>query len=123
MQKENKHIHACLMCNYKILSHNEDGYIILCHSCKHYQMAFGTTAVTFEPQDFKRFCRQVHGLNNTMHSNGFDWQKRIPVKIFCKCVMMVLSYAELLRLHNLLEQASFSDEMDTLFENLNLIRE
>jgi len=108
------------MCNYKILSHNENGYIILCHCCKHYQLAFGTTAVTFEPSDFKKFGQRVGLLKEITPCDGFVNQKRIPIEIFNKGVMMVLNYAELLNLETLLGEAFFSNEMDLLIEDLNL---
>ena len=111
------------MCNYKILAHNEDGYVILCHSCRHYQLAFGTTAVTFNPADFKIFLEQVDQLRQDVNCNGFEKQKRIPVEISCKCAMMILNYTELLRLHTLLSEAAFDEEMEALLENLNMVRE
>jgi hypothetical protein len=111
------------MCNYKILAHNEDGYVILCHSCRHYQLAFGTMAVTFDPGEFKLFLEQVDHLRSEVNCNGFKKQKRIPVEIPCKCTRMILNYTELIKLHNLLDEATFEEEVELLLENLNLVRE
>lgn len=111
------------MCNYKILAHNENGYVILCYSCRHYQLAFGTTAVTFDPADFKLFLEQVDQLVQEVDCNGFEKQKRIPLEIACKCAMMILNYTELLKLHQLLDEAAFDEVIGNLLEHLNLVRE
>lgn len=111
------------MCHYKILAHNEDGYVILCHTCKHYQLAYGTTAATFSPADFKLFCRQAERLKSDFSCDGFEHQKRIPMELFCSCVNMVLSYRELEKLHGLLNEAEFNEEVDLLLGNLNMIKE
>lgn len=111
------------MCNYKVLVHGTDGYVILCHSCRHYQLAFGITVVSFEQVEFWRFCKQVSALTQTTGCDGFENHKRIPLDIFCKCAIIVLNSHELVRLHDLLNEACFHAEMENLFTDLNLVRE
>jgi len=110
------------MCNYKILAHSEDGYVILCHSCGHYQLAYGTTAVTFEPANFTRFCKKVSDVKSNTPCTGFEKQKNISLHIYSDCSMLVLNYKELLQLHSLLSEALFGAEMEILFEELKVIR-
>jgi hypothetical protein len=111
------------MCDYKVLAHNENGYIILCNSCNHYQIAFGTTAVTIEPENFKDFFKQITAIKNNTDCNGFEKQKRISLNIFSRFAMMVLTYSELIRLFELLDEAVFNKQMETIIQDLNLIRE
>lgn len=111
------------MCDYKIQAHNEDGYIILCNNCLRYQLAFGTTAVTFEPGNFKRFMRQVETFKNEHDPQGFEKQKRISLDIFASNTMMVLSYTELLKLSELLSESVFNGEFENLFSELKVNRE
>lgn len=111
------------MCDYKVLAHNQNGYIILCNSCSHYQIAFGTTAVTIEPENFKYFFEQVAVIKNNTDCNGFEKQKRISLNIFSKFSMMVLTYSELICLYELLDEAVFNEQMEKIMQDLNLIRE
>ena len=111
------------MCDYKVLSHNENGYIILCNSCSHYQLAFGTTAVTIEPDNFKVFFEQVKAVKKDTDGNGFEKQKRISLNIFSRFSMMVLTYDELICLYELLDEAIFNEQVETIMQDLNLIQE
>src|SRR3954466_11156532 len=110
------------MCDYKILAHSSDGYILLCNSCGHYQLAFGTTAVRFEPGQFTRFCIEVSILSDTSKQDGFEKQKRIPLNINCTYSTMILSYSELIKLNELLHEAVFTDEMEVMLDQLKMTR-
>lgn len=111
------------MCNYKTLAHNEHGYVILCHSCKHYQLAFGTTAVTFPPSDFSIFKKQLNYYRNDEKYKAIENQKCISLDLFCRCAMMVLNYDEFIKLSDLVSLATFNENMETIFEDINLLRE
>ncbi|MBL7919949.1 MAG: hypothetical protein JNJ40_06520 [Bacteroidia bacterium] len=111
------------MCDYKVLVHNENGYIILCNSCNHYQISFGTTAVTIKPENFKVFLEQVTAIKDNTDCNGFEKQKRISLNIFSRFAMMVLTYSELICLFELLDEAVFNEQMQTIMLDLNLISE
>lgn len=111
------------MCNYKTLAHNENGYIILCNSCKHYQVAFGTTAVNFPPSDFAIFKSQLKYNMACEKHKASPGQKCISLDLFCRCAVMVLTYQELTKLNDLVGLASFNENMETIFEDINLLRE
>lgn len=108
------------MCNYKILAHNDDGYVILCNNCGHYHLAFGTTAVTFGQKNFRLFRDQVEALRTGTAADGFEKQKRISLDIFAANSLMVLSYHEVLKLSSLLDETGFSEEIENLLNDLNL---
>lgn len=102
------------MCNYRILAHNDEGYIILCKGCSNYQLAFGTTAVTFENDDFCNFCLQTMALSDTYYCNGSEKDKRIQVDIANKRALMILNYRELKKLQELISEAVFTGELEKL---------
>lgn len=111
------------MCVYKILAHSKDGCIILCNECSHYQLAFGTTGVSFDADTFHNFCNYVICVNDSVNCNGFENEKRIKVDLFSKSTMMILSYKELRGLYGVVCEAKFNMETDNLFKELNLITE
>ena len=90
------------MCTYKILSRSKNRYIILSNECDHYQVAFGTTGVSFDELEFMDFCDNVIALKNRTFCNGFEDEKRIKVNLFSKSTMMILNYKKLKGLYNLI---------------------
>lgn len=102
------------MCNYKILAHNEDGYIILCKGCNNYQLAFGTTAVTLDMEHFYNFCAETKKLSGSLCCNGFEKEKRIHVDVYCETAVMILNYRELKKLNELIAEALFNGQLENL---------
>lgn len=111
------------MCDYKLLAHNEDGYVILCNSCLHYQLAFGTMLVTFSTGNYRQFFRQVNKQLDASELSGFEKQKRFIIDVFAVNTMMTLSYLELVKLAALVNESSFNAEFETLFTELKVNRE
>lgn len=111
------------MCSYKTLAHNEHGYVILCQYCKHYQLAFGTTAVSFAPSDYVVFKQQLKyysGIKKTEPEN--DLRKCITIDIFSHCSKMVLNFEEVVKLEELIAQAVFTEHMEGIFDDIKLLR-
>lgn len=108
------------MCNYKILAHSEHGYIILCSNCKHYQLAFGTTAVTFKPSDYALFKKQLNQVSRRAVPADYEQQKSYSLDLLCRCTAMVLTGKEIQNLKELVQEAGFNEDLSTLFEDLNL---
>ena len=111
------------MCDYKLLAHNEDGYVILCNSCQHCQLAFGIMLVTFSPGNYKQFFRQVNRQLDAGKLPGFEKQKRFIIDVFAVSTMMTLSYLELVKLAALVNESSFNAEFEALFTELKVNRE
>lgn len=111
------------MCVYKILAHSKDGYVILCSECNHYQLAFGTTGVSFDITTFYDFCDHVVIINNSATCNGFENEKRFKLTMFCDSSMLILNYKELKSLYEIVCEAQFNIEVANLFTELNLITE
>ena len=111
------------MCNHKVLVHTKDGYVIQCNQCSNYQLSFGTTASTFNLANFNLFCDEVIALYETKSDNGLSNQKNISIDLFCKSVMMIVSYNELVMLYSMICEAKFNMEIDDLLTELNFITE
>lgn len=105
------------MCEHKVLSHNQNGYIIRCLECDHFQIGFGTTVISFSPGQFARFKKSAE-----LQYFLFQKDKNIPLRkdidlpTFSKNVQLMLNYAELVNLWNLIEEASVMLQLEKLFE-------
>jgi hypothetical protein len=98
--------------------------VIVCSSCKHYQLGFGTTAVSFAPSDYAVFKRQVkYYKEQTENSCAAKGQKRVSLNIFSHSSQMVLYDEEVQHLSELIAQAVFTEQMESIFEDIKLARE
>lgn len=50
------------MCIYKKLHHNENGYVVWCTVCRHFQVAFGSTILAYTEDQFYDFIRTVMSI-------------------------------------------------------------
>jgi ribosomal protein S27E len=94
------------MCSYNTLHVNDDGYVVKCNSCRHFQVAFGTTVLVFTKDEFLDFCEIVNAETNEWYNDGFPQSKSIFIPTKCRDVALIFSYKEILKLHHVLANAS-----------------
>ena len=102
------------MCKQKVLSHNEHGYVVLCKNCQHYHIAFGTTVLSLSEIQYEEFKSQAQEQFNFHKDDAFPQQKVIQLPTFSTNVIMVLSFNELLKLIELIEEANILNQVDKL---------
>ncbi len=94
------------MCKHRILAHNDNGYIVLCKKCNHFQITFGTTVICLSEIQYEEFKLQVEDQLNFYKDDGCPQQKIIQLPTFSVNVQIVLSFNELVKLIELIEEAS-----------------
>lgn len=104
------------MCSHKILAHNETGYIAICTNCEHYQIAFGTTVMSLPEQQYKEFAEHLYMNCTNKACLDFPAQKSVVLPVFCAHLQMILSFNELLRLEELMRQASVMTEVNKIID-------
>lgn len=99
------------MCRFKNWYHDENGYVIQCEDCRHFQVSFGTSMLTFDEIQFKNFVQLLSAKKNEhvlMHNPD------------CKCIILptpsnqihiILSENELMELNEMIQAAD--TEMQT----------
>lgn len=102
------------MCNYKILAHNDNGYLIQCCKCQSFQLAFGTTVVSFSADEYAGFKYEMYEQKKVYKYDGFLQQKTIHLPLFVVNAAMVVNYNELLKLVELIEQAELMMEVNEI---------
>lgn len=65
------------MCKHRILAHSDNGYIVLCKKCNHFQIAFGTTVISLTDIQYEEFKLQVEDQLQCFKNDGFPQQKII----------------------------------------------
>ncbi|MBX3253069.1 MAG: hypothetical protein KF862_02920 [Chitinophagaceae bacterium] len=107
------------MCRFKNWHQNENGYIIQCEDCRHFQVSFGTSMLTFDEAQFEGFTRLVsvrkadHVL---MHNPNC---KCIILPTPCSQIHLILSENELMSLYELIQAADTEIKTQQLLNFFN----
>lgn len=106
------------MCDNKTLSHSEGGYIFQCLQCGLFQLAYGTSLISFSPEQFGEFRQQVRARLASHPQDGFPHHKCIALQVYSEHSYMILCYLELKELMELLNEAWFAAELRDLVGDL-----
>ncbi len=104
-----------MKCDYKILHHNEHGYVVRCERCQKIKLAFGTCALTMGRSKFSEFVDTVQKYIDVTPEYGFPHQKRIQIPTTCSEIQLVYTTTEVKNLYDLVEEAYLSLEIEQLF--------
>lgn len=105
------------MCQHKVLSHNQHGYIIRCIECDHFQIGFGTTVISFTPDQFTRFKKSAELQYILLKKDkSIPLRKDIDLPTFSENVQLMLNHAELVKFWDLIEEASVMLQLEKLLE-------
>lgn len=94
-----------MACDFQSLYCGDEGYIVRCKQCGHYQVAFVTTMLTLQDVDFDIFKKQIHYKAIQAYSQVNRDAKIVMVSTPSKDVYLILTPGELHRLHEILEYA------------------
>ncbi|ANH83301.1 hypothetical protein A8C56_22015 [Niabella ginsenosidivorans] len=104
------------MCTFKTLYYEEDGYLIFCSECMHFQLAFQTSLLTLAARDL----HILHALvkeNYEYHCfEPVPYRKNIYIPTPLEGYGMILDQAELAQLFHLLETAEVNYKAESLLE-------
>lgn len=104
------------MCRFQILSQTNSGYVVYCNDCRRIQLAFGTTMVKIEPDNFHRLKETVAMECIYRNPCSEPELKNIIIPIYEE-TMLCLCYNELLKLERLTQEAS------VLFETYQILEQ
>ncbi|WP_326990145.1 DUF6686 family protein [Chitinophaga sp. 212800010-3] len=102
------------MCNYQTLYHGKSGYVIRCPHCKSIQIAFGTTVVNLDANEFEYFRKMTIHMANDHHYLS-DHEKIVCVPLPADHVMMLLTPAEVVEL------AGMTSEVQALLDTYEIL--
>lgn len=104
------------MCTFQTLYFSDNGYVVRCNECGHYQLGFASTMLTLLPDElavlYKLVTRQIEtgsGAENEHIRNTI-----IPTPY--KGASFLLTVLELKQLHRMLEEADTEEKALSLIE-------
>ncbi|WP_008587129.1 DUF6686 family protein [Niabella soli] len=104
------------MCSFKTLYYGEEGYLIACEECRHFQLAFQTSLFTLTADDLKIFHSLVKQHREYHREATGSFQKNIYIPTPLEGYGMILDQRELQQLFELLETAEINFKTMGLLE-------
>lgn len=102
------------MCEYQSLYFSDDGYVVRCGKCGHYQLAFASTMLTMTKEDFATFCHIVKTKMKEANEYYTPSAKCILIPAASKSTYLLLTKKEAQRLHEILEEADTEEKAQAM---------
>ncbi len=93
------------MCQFDSLYFNDDGYVIRCKLCGHYQLGFGNMIISISQNDFEMFCKLVTRKCGEEICPLSEKSKCIIVPTPASGNFMMLTKKEAMQLQKILDEA------------------
>jgi hypothetical protein len=109
----------CTMCDFKILLHDEHGYVTHCQECNHIEIAFGTSLVRMPVNRLEAFVEYLNNVRLSTTVNNPN-QKNIHLDLASMySFQMILTYQEMIRLCERMEKVEDEMRANALIELFN----
>lgn len=105
-------------CHYEILAHNDKGYVLSCHGCGHYQLAFGTMEITMLPDELQHLRQRLQDKKTEMLGIWFSQHKMIRVPAGIPHLQLALTANETDQLLELIDEATGTAVFRKLMEEM-----
>ncbi len=107
------------MCNFKSWYFDDNGYVVQCQVCNHYQLSFGTTILTLDDKNYHIFASLVFATkeNNVAVNNATI--KCVVLPTPSSCVSTILTQHELDNLYNMLQEVDTEMKAEQLLSLFN----
>lgn len=92
------------MCQYQELAIGENGYIIRCRHCRHYQLCFAGVILSLAHSEFVQLLRQI-AASDYQPGELYPHQRSIVLATPKQGIHLLLSPAELVLLKQMAETA------------------
>ncbi len=107
------------MCEFQSLYFGDDGYVVRCNKCGHYQIAFASTMLNLADGDFKKLCSAVRQKNKEESHYSNPSAKAVVVPTPSNGMFMLLTKKEAQRLYEILEEADNEEKALNLLSLFN----
>lgn len=98
------------MCGFRYLYNGEDGYIVRCENCGHYQIAFASFMLTLSQNECQSFCELAKYKCSEPNYSLAKHSKSIILQIPAQGVFILLTKNESARLCEIREEADNEDK-------------
>jgi hypothetical protein len=93
------------MCNFHTLYFGNEGYIVQCRYCGHYQVGFGTVVLQLEPADYMHLHHVIMQRQPAWYDEQSSDVKSILLQTPCNSTSLLLTPRELQALRYIFSEA------------------
>ncbi|MCO5234888.1 MAG: hypothetical protein M9933_01365 [Chitinophagaceae bacterium] len=94
------------MCRFQYLYNGEDGYVVRCHYCGNYQLAFASIMLTLTKNEYRSFCDLVeYKCDSAYETAASETSKCVVLPTPAPGTFILLTRDEAARLGTMLEEA------------------
>ena len=105
------------MCEFQTLYFEDDGYVVRCKQCGHYQLGFGTIMFTLPGNEFREFCKTVKHKCTEAECIASPHKKKVILQTPSPGICLLLTHFENRHFSKILDQA---DSEEKALEIMNL---
>lgn len=98
------------MCEFQSLYFADDGYVVRCGKCGHYQLAFASSMLNMTEDEYKNICRAVKIKAAEPDHYNNPSAKCVVIPTASKSTCLLLTRAEAARLQEILEDADTEEK-------------
>jgi len=108
------------MCNFKVISNNSFGCVVVCNGCDHLHLGFGNLLIAYNEKEFLRFVSKVQNTYDNNYAEMLLSGDKIYFKTECENMVIAFNTDELKSLYQLLTEAALMLLVNhLLYENNN----
>ena len=111
---------VCSMsCEFQSLYFGDDGYVVRCKQCGHYQLAYMCICITLNETDYRAFCKIVNRKYEEAAYHFAEHSKCITIQTPAEGICFLLTRAEAKRFTEILEEADTEAKAQSLISLFN----
>ena len=107
------------MCEFQSLYFGDDGYVVRCEKCNHYQVAFGSTMLNLPPHDFETLLKIMQHKCRAEVDTMAAHSKSVIVPTPSPGVSLLFTKSEAMRFYEILEEADNEVKAQSLISLFN----
>jgi len=108
-----------MSCKFQSLYYGDDGYVVHCKQCGHYQLAYMCICITVNEQDYHAFCSIVNRSYEEAKYIVAEHSKCVTIQTPAEGIFFLLTTAEAKRFTEILEEADTEAKAQTLMSLFN----
>ena len=107
------------MCHFDSLYYGDDGYVVRCKQCGHYQVAFISTMLTLTENNFQALCKIVQHKCIEADYCFAENSKSVIIQTASEGMYLLLTSGEVKRFNYILEEADNEEKALSLISLFN----
>jgi hypothetical protein len=98
------------MCEFQSLYYEDDGYVVKCKDCGHYQVAFGTMMLSLSEDDYEILCKIVAKKRNEADFAASENTRNVVIPTPSQGLYLLLTREEAHCFYDILEAADSEEK-------------